>query len=294
MPLNRIALTALIYLLFAFPGLAWWETGHRTVARVAARHLSPAARKQIAAIFRVRNTPQAVADAMAVASTWADETKAQTHTGNWHYTDLAVTDAETDLLKRCPAGNCATIRIEIFGRQLSSHASPRAGDLEALRYLIHLVGDVHQPLHTISDADQGGNCEAINPLEGAVNLHALWDGGIVRAIDPSGRRLARKLDLYISRLSERQTEEWSSGDPREWTWESHQLARRVIYNRLHIPIEPPVFPKSCADAPLAIRDFRPSVDSLYMNDMKPIVRDQLAKGGLRLATLLNRAFGRTH
>jgi hypothetical protein len=70
-------------------------------------------------------------------------------------------------------------------------------------------------------------------------------------------------------------------------WESHLVAERDIYRRLHIPLEPVEFPKSCGEAPRAIADFRPAIDALYIDDIKPVIRMQLQKGGLRLARLLN-------
>jgi hypothetical protein len=282
---------SVLCLLFACPGFGWWEAGHRAIARLAAARLAPAARARVAALLRVKNTPGDVADAMAAVSTWADDIKAQSHTGRWHFIDIALEDTPDDLPKRCLHGDCITARIELFEREISSRRdTARVQNVNALKYLIHLPGDIHQPLHAASDADQGGNCEQIRPFQDARNLHALWDGGLVRAIDLSDVSLARELDLYIRRLEPDVVDRWSSGTAEEWAWESHEIAQKAVYGRLHIPLEPVLFPKSCADAPMEIRNFRPAVDPLYVNDMKPIVRDQLAKAGLRLAALLNRAF----
>jgi hypothetical protein len=231
--------------------------------------------------------PRAVTQAMADASVWADQTKDLTHTSNWHYIDLTLLDGTGAIRERCRGENCVTARIEIFRDQLAGHNLTGIGDADALRYLIHLVGDVHQPLHTASNADLGGNCEQIRPFEQARNLHALWDGGIVAAIEPDDRSLAGNIEGYIARLSTRQRSRWSRGNPEMWTWESHEIALHDIYQRLHAPLEPAVFPRNCRTAPDEITRFRPEIDSLYLNDMKPIVRDQLAKAGLRLARLLN-------
>jgi len=287
---QRPAILLFLCFFFAFPGLGWREPGHRALARLAAAHLSPAARSRVAALLRVKDAPDSVSDGMAEASVWADNIKAQNHTGQWHFINIAVQDARSDMPSRCASGNCITDRIDIFRRQLASHRTLSPDDLDALRYVIHLVGDVQQPLHTTSDADMGGNCEQVNSLQQARNLHDLWDGSIVRAINPSDARLAESLNAYIGGLDPRNTTDWSNGNANDWAWESHQIAVRVVYQRLHIPLEPVGFPRNCAEAPLQIQIFRPAVDSLYINDMKPIVRDQLAKGGLRLAALLNSAF----
>jgi hypothetical protein len=280
-------LAVLLCCLLALPSFGWWETGHRTVARIAAAYLNPKTRTRVAQILGVHDTPGSVSNAMAAASTWADETKEQTKTGEWHYIDLALQDGEKNIRERCPGDNCLTARIEIFAQQLANRKATGVSDRNALRYLIHFVGDVHQPLHTISDADLGGNCEQITPFNEAKNLHALWDGGIIASLHESDVRLADNLEGYITRLSGGERRSWSRGDAKKWTWESHKLAERDIYQRLHIPIEPPVFPKTCKVAPGEISNFRPYIDGVYINDMKPVVGNQLAKAGLRLARLLN-------
>ena len=259
------------------------------MARIAAERLTSTARTRVAQILGVRDTPGAVADAMANASVWPDETKDSTHTGEWHYIDLTLQDGKSAIRERCPDENCVTARIDIFRDQLARRKQTGIDDRDALRYLIHFVGDSHQPLHAASNADLGGNCEQIRPFEQARNLHALWDGGIVAAIEPDDRRLARNLEGYIGRLSSRERSRWSEGNAEEWTWESHEIALRDIYRRLHIPVEPAFFPSGCRAAPDEITRFRPAIDSLYINDMKPVVRDQLTKAGLRLARLLNQA-----
>jgi hypothetical protein len=278
---------ALCYLV-ALPSFAWWATGHRTVARIAAFYLEPGTRLRIAQLLGARDTPESVASAMAAASTWPDESK-EPGTADWHYINLALQDSEKDIAKRCPGENCVTARIEIFTRQLAHRTPTGISDRNALRYLIHFVGDVHQPLHAISDADLGGNCERITPVHGARTLHALWDGSIVASLHMSDAKLADSIEGYIERLSDGDRKGWVKGDARKWTWESHKLAEQDIYHRLHIPLMPVVFPQTCKTAPGEIANFRPYIDSLYINDMKPVVRDQLAKAGLRLARVLNQS-----
>jgi S1/P1 Nuclease len=275
--------------LSGYPAYPWWETAHRTVARIAAAHLSAITRTRVARILGVPDDSQAVADALAFASTWADETKNQTNTGAWHYVNLTLEDRKSDIPERCQDHNCAPARIRIFAAQLSSRVGQgRYSELEALRYVVHFVGDIHQPLHTISNADLGGNCEQLNPpLDTAKNLHALWDGAIVKEINPDDKSLTADLEDEIDGFSALHRHRLSRGDEDDWVWESHELANRVIYQRLDIPIEPVEFPHSCNDAPVSITAFKPQVDSDYVTSMKPIVRMQLIKAGLRLARLLN-------
>jgi hypothetical protein len=284
-----IRLIAICCIFWSYPAFAWWETGHRTVARIAAAHLTPAARIRIARILNVPDSVDAIADALALGSTWADEIKKDTHTDDWHYIDLTLQDSRSDIAARCKDENCVVARIRLFTAQLAAQkADPRWSELDALRFLVHFVGDVHQPLHAISDADLGGNCESIAPpVNEAKNIHALWDGGIVKALDAGDKTLASRIDGYIAELSESERKDFSSGSVEDWTWESHELARKMVYVKLQIPTEPILFPKGCAEAPPEITGFKAQIDSLYVDDMKPIVRDQLAKAGLRLARVLN-------
>ena len=287
---SRLFTSLTLCIIVGSPAFAWWETGHQTVARVAAGHLSPKARARVAAILGVPDSTPSVADAMAKASTWADEVKAATQTGEWHYIDLTLQDKKTDIDKRCLKQDCVTARIRSFSQQLAKKGTdPKWTDLDVLRFVIHFVGDVHQPLHAISDADLGGNCERLDPpIDTARNLHALWDGGMLTEIEKDDKVLAANLQSYLDRLGPRIQSKWAKGDERDWAWESHELAQRVIYQRLHIPLEPEVFPAGCQAAPAEIMNFKPVIDSLYINDMKPVLRDQLSKGGLRLAAVLNR------
>lgn len=281
-------------LVVAQPAFPWWETGHRAVARLAAAHITPAARTRLARILETRDDAQTVADALAQASTWADETKNQTNTGSWHYIDLTLEDRKSDISERCPDSNCAPARVRLFAAQLSSTGSAartqptRWSELDALRYVVHLVGDIHQPLHTISDADLGGNCELLDPpIAQAKNLHALWDGVLVNFVNPDDRALAAELEQQVQRLNLAEQRKLAAGNVNDWVWQSHELAIRVIYKALQIPVEPVEFPPTCKDAPAAITDFHPQVGSVYIDAMKPVVREQLMNAGLRLARVLN-------
>jgi nuclease S1 len=281
-----------ICILWPSPAYSWWETGHQTVARIAAAHLTSAARTRIARILDVPDSPEDVAEALAKISTWADETKNQTKTGSWHYIDLAIQDHKSDIPERCNDDNCAPIRIRLFADQLAGHpahpGNTHWSQLDALRYLVHLVGDIHQPLHTISDADLGGNCELLDPPVGkAKNLHALWDGEIINEMASSDRALTQELESSIDELGHHREHVLSEGSEDDWVWESHELAIRDVYRRLHIPVEPVEFPATCAEAPAEITSLKLDIPGAYIADMKPVIREQLIKGGLRLARLLN-------
>jgi hypothetical protein len=277
--------------LLATPAFGWWETGHRTVARIAVFYLTPAARTRLARILNVPDTPNSVADALAIASTWADETKSQTKTGAWHFIDIALQDHESDIRARCQNDNCVTARIRIFAAQLSSHSPAAPGqpsDLDALRYLVHFVGDVHQPLHAVSDADLGGNCEHVDPPVGsAKNVHAVWDGPMVDSFNESDVQLAADLEKTIDSYTPKLRSDLALGNQDDWAWESHRVAIKQIYQNMKIPEEPIEFPADCTVAPRAITRLTFNLSQTYLDEMHPVVRDQLVKAGLRLARLLS-------
>jgi hypothetical protein len=292
----RAALSLLTsFLLFNLPAWCWWENGHRTTARLAAYYLTPATRAHLAAILKVPSDPASIADALAVASTWPDEIKKERpETGPWHYIDIALQDTEDQIPERCPGQNCVTAKIGLFSAQLiddKSAADPTI-DLDALRFLVHFVGDIHQPLHAVSDADLGGNCESLNPIyEKARNLHALWDGPLVDDINADDRALADDLKKQLDAKREGQLRKMAGGTVNDWAWESHKLAEKEVYQRLHIPTEPVVFPESCKVAPEAILDEKITVEPGYIDAMKPVIRLQLERAALRLARLLNAITG---
>lgn len=289
--MRRTRLVLLISCCLAGPSrlFSWWETGHEAVARIAVAHLTPAARTRVARILDVPDTAEAVADALARASTWADETRKETNTSEWHYIDLTLQDHRSDIPARCPDDNCAPARIRLFAAQLASQpADARWSQLDALRFLVHFTGDIHQPLHAISDADLGGNCEQLDPPIGkATNLHALWDGELVNAIEPDSKLLADELEREIESSAKLEATRVAEGSPDDWAWESHELAEKDIYRKLHIPVEPIEFPANCQEAPEAITGLRLQIQAGYIEEMKPVVRRQLEKAGLRLAHLLN-------
>lgn len=294
--LHRIVTILFLSLLSLSSAFAWWEEGHRTVARLAAAQLTPQARAAIARLLNVKDTPESVANAMAIASTWADEIKNQhPETKNWHFIDIALQDSKRDLPSRCPNNDCIVAQLKQFSEQLNRyHRGERStgswSDTDALRFVIHFVGDLHQPLHASSDADLGGNCIKLQAYD-AKNLHSLWDGGMLKHILPNDRELTELYGFYIQEeLSEGKRKKLAKGSIDNWTWESYKVAKKQIYQKLKVPVAPVVFPNGCDAAPAAITGFHPEITHSYFNEMKPVLRDQIIKAGLRLAKLLNDTF----
>ncbi|HKE12631.1 MAG TPA: S1/P1 nuclease, partial [Myxococcota bacterium] len=185
-------------------------------------------------------------------------------------------------------------------RQEGARPAQRA---EALRFVIHFLGDVHQPLHCATNNDRGGNCVPVEffgresrrrprSQEYAPNLHSLWDSSILRR---TLRR--RRVASFANALDQRfhtQMEQWLQADfaPDAWAWESFELARSEAYGRLPIPIplEEPGPVASCRDANQVgerMAALREAVGEPYRAAAAAVIDEQLAKAGARLALVLN-------
>jgi len=174
-----------------------------------------------------------------------------------------------------------------------------------LRFLIHFVGDLHQPLHATTNNDQGGNCVPVvffdtapqlrNPQTEsyAPNLHGVWDTNILGKATPGKTvdQVAADLDQSYRKKIAR----WQNGsaDVNEWAWESYQLAAKKAYGKfpVRIPVQSPQPIKSCADdnhVSTRMLKLNERIEGPYQDMAAPIVSQQVAKAGARLALLLNR------
>jgi hypothetical protein len=208
-------------------------------------------------------------------------------TAPWHFIDICLQDRRTDVPARCPGGACVTAKINEFANRLKQGDCDRWGGAGDLAFVIHFVGDIHQPLHTATDADLGGNCIAVESHPRARNLHAAWDTAIVYRLEDSvdsGSPATTAHQLEQMYTNQKDADSWKPGGTDDIAWESNQLARSEIYQALNIPVEPcqPAL-HSCAYAPQS----PVNLDSSYMNKAATTAGQQLAKAGLRLASLLN-------
>jgi hypothetical protein len=227
--------------------------------------------------------------AMAAASVRPDTEFREEHrsTAPWHFIDICLQDQRKDLPARCPGGDCVTAKIDEYARRLKDgHCDKWGGDGD-LAFLIHFVGDVHQPLHAATDADRGGNCIAVESHPRARNLHAAWDTAVVYKLEDSvdsGNPGATAQKLEQMYASQKDVDSWKPGGTDDIAWETNQLGRSEVYKALSIPVEP-CQPEvdSCAHAPLGPIN----LDSSYMDKAGTIAGQQLAKAGFRLASLLN-------
>jgi hypothetical protein len=267
---------------------------------IAERYLTPGVRAKVASLLAGDSSGLTRTAGIADEATWADKFRDsdrdtdQVHyrqTRAWHYVDVELDRPDVDAAcfghpaltpgsraSEGPAEDCILDKIEEFRRELRSTATPPNERLRALQFLLHLVGDLHQPLHAADDHDRGGNDLLVKTASHrGGNLHYYWDTVFVERLGSSAVDAAERL---MAGISDEQRREWSSGSPADWARQSFEIARLTAYGRLPRP--------AADDTP------RPSrgvllLDAAYEREAELTVELQLRRAGLRLAQLLNDA-----
>jgi S1/P1 Nuclease/Metal binding domain of Ada len=283
----KIANVAFAMLLCPVAAWGWGPDGHKIVAVIAADNLTPAAASHVADILGVAADERAIATAMEVAANRPDNEfrEEDKSTAPWHFIDICLQDRRADVPARCPGGQCVTGKIDEYSKHLKQSHYDRWGAKGDLAFLIHFVGDIHQPLHTANDEDRGGNCVAVDSRLRETNLHATWDTTVVRGLEysiDSGRPETTAHKLEQTYAAEKNADSWIAAD--DIAWESNQVARSDIYAALQIPVEPcqPTINVCINPAGHPVE-----LDSSYLDHADTVAGHQLAKAGFRLASLLN-------
>jgi len=275
-------------LLSAQLAVAWGPQGHRTIGAIADRLLTPATHAAVLGILADdrdkfgnpsgRTTLEAVSD-------WADEIRGTAaDRPAWHYDDIPICGAG-DKARYCPGGQCNSTQLgRLIGVLGNARASARERD-EALKWVVHLLGDIHQPLHAADNADHGGN-QVLVALEGVhtrgrESLHGAWDNDLVQLALHERRKQQPPRDIEaLATESSNLEREVGRGTPDSWARESNNLARNVAYRY-------PGF--ACNRVPSGIV----ALDGAYLADAELVVRERLLLAGARLATLLNQTLSPT-
>jgi hypothetical protein len=249
---------------------AWGPEGHRIVAEIAEQYLEPETARQVREILDLQNATH-----LAEVANWADQIRRERpETAPWHYVDIPIHPAPMPGVegvngylpaRDCPREACIVAQIDKLISQLQRDKQPSWPRLEALEFLVHFMGDIHQPLHAANDNDHGGNDVKVVFNGRKTNLHAVWDSGILEAAGVSGDERAYALRLARS-ITPDQLKRWRFGTGAYWADESHAIAVEVIYGTL--PHEG-MLPDG------------------YETVALPIVNEQLEKAGVRLAMVLN-------
>jgi hypothetical protein len=262
---HRIGIfAALLLTLLLTPSVwSWGRIGHRVVARMAEERLTPHA---LVVVHDLLGPGVSLAD----ISTWADEQREIPGTGPWHYVNVPITESRYDP-KFCQTGGCIVSKIEDFKRVPQD---PKAGKIEkqqALKFLIHLIADLHQPLHVGDTGSRGGNLIQVRFFNAGSNLHRVWDSQIMQRHSASEQVWIGDLNAVTN---PKLTAEWSKGTPEEWGTESLQAAKEAY--RLK--------------GTKMVMQSGVNLGDDYCSMALPITQRQLAKAGLRLAYTLNNIF----
>jgi hypothetical protein len=311
-----ILLTA-AYLLAAPAAWAFGCEAHETIALIAEMHLTPHARAMAQQILRDnpidpalnRYCKQPDLNVFAYSATWADDYRTvHPETSRWHEIDIPIAISGGKTSDYCsPSEGCVTRALEEQIAILRSPSTDPEKRANALRFVIHFVGDLHQPLHVTDNSDQGGNCLPVTFFGDApkliypehdyyeLNLHRLWDYAILQRALPH-KTVAETAEELHHKFAKQETK-WAKDDVNveAWTWETFHLGRKVAYGKLPVPVktEKPVPVRYCSGndhVGLRMLKLNEQIGQPYEDIATPVIEEQVAKAGARLALILNRVW----
>ena len=257
---------------------AWGATGHRSIALIAEQHMNLAALKKTHAILDGHN--------LSYVANWADEIRSQPkiygYTFDWHYTTWQDED------ERFHAGlenKASGFLLSQVNQQLAVLKNPAASQSDkafALKFVVHLLGDLHQPLHVGGGNDKGGNACRVTWHGKPTNLHAVWDSEMIERSNLSYTELA---EFSSQTRTSQQTKQWQSSSIEAWAQESKMLRRKIYPAEVQAPNAPVTYLTYCQEnvAPEAM----PKLGYEYSYQFDQIVRDRIYQAGVRLAKVLN-------
>ncbi|WP_375383369.1 S1/P1 nuclease [uncultured Sphingomonas sp.] len=279
-------LLAVAATILPLPAFAWGFEGHQVVADIARGELAPAVRAKVDALLASDTDPLTGHD-MASEATWADVYRGHGHreTAQWHFVDTELDHPDLDAAcfghpapdqpaSAGPAQDCVVDKVQEFSAELAAPGTAPAERLLALKYLLHFVGDMHQPLHASDNHDRGGNCVLLS-LGGSrtQNLHAYWDTAVVEAFGTDPAQVAATLRARITPALRQQ---WQQGTPTSWAQEAFQVARSTAYTIGS--------PAGCPQDATPV-----ALPAGYAEQAQAAAAVQLERAGVRLAAVLDKA-----
>jgi hypothetical protein len=258
---------------------AWGPEGHRIIGRIAEAHLTPQAQAGVNDLLNPLNsTSQLSRLSEEQISCWADWIRHDwTNSAPWHFVDIPYNAARYDPISDCANRNgCVVEAIHTFSKVLADKHAAREQRLEALKFVVHFVGDIHQPLHCAErNGDKGGNFRMVTfpGRPDPVSLHYVWDSLLLEKILSDRRADALEYaDQLNVQITKPQEVYWKRSAVEDWATESHKLAVQFAYAT--VPANGP--PAALSDA--------------YIRKNEEIVDVQLMRAGVRLAAILNEMF----
>jgi hypothetical protein len=250
---RRLALLALL-ILQPLPALAWGPKGHEIIAQIAEDHLTPEARQIVWAMLDGAS--------LASVSNWADEIRlSRPETARWHYVNFAEGTEDyvpaRDCADKLGQGDCV---IAAIGRAVVDVTRDDASQVDALKFLVHFVGDVHQPFHAVATA-RGGNDIHVTFFGSRLKLHEVWDSGLIKHTGRTSEEYAKYLETTW--IAGKDIPVLQQGTPVDWAFASRDIGEAALV------------PEGSA------------LGQDYYVKYAPVVDSQLALAGSRLAKLLN-------
>lgn len=256
----KLNIILVLILLLSQPAFSWGVLGHRIVGEIAQSHLTKKAKKELRKLIG--------SETLAWWSNWPDFIKSDStwnHASPWHYVDLPGNmekEKFIEELKKLPGKNLYT-QIQAMAAELKDRSLPVEQRRKALFFLTHLVGDLHQPLHVGRDEDAGGNRIVVYWFDKKTNLHTLWDSMLIEFQQYSYTEYAKLLNI----AGKEKIEAWQSSSLEDWFYESHVVSDSI-------------YAATPNESKLSYR---------YNYQFQKTLEEQLLKGGLRLAAVLNKA-----
>jgi len=260
------------------PVQAYWEYGHETVAQIAQANMSQQARANMQHLLRAApmlGTPKCAMRNIGEVSVWADCIKSDRvrwgYTNSWHYQNVDICKP-FDLKSACADGNCVSAQIDRNFALLANKSLPAHVRLQALAFLVHFVGDIHQPLHAGDRSDRGGNdLKTTYGVMPGYNLHSVWDGLLAdRAISAA--------PVIVRTFSPAEKTAVEQGNVRSWSEENWAVSKEIAY------------PRAMDRDPCGAKPTAPVViDEADVTAARAALRQQIERGGIRLARLLDAA-----
>jgi len=243
--------------------VSWGATGHKTIGQIAANHLTPQAGEAVHELLG----DQSLAD----VATWADQLENDpkySATASWHFVNVPLGLSFERFQQQVAHSGKMNVYTALLReeRQLTDPAASHQQKVMALKFIVHFVGDIHQPMHVSRAEDRGGNTIQLRYDYEDTNLHALWDTKLLENGGLNYQQLAAKYD----HATNQQIKKWQRDPPILWAWESYQISTQLY-----------------AEIAANGRNINPAYYEAHM----PVIENRVEKAGIRLAGVLNALFG---
>ena len=241
--------------------ISWGVVGHRAIGEIAENHLSKKAKIAVQEILG--------SESLAMVSTYPDEVRSYekyAYTAPWHYVNVAHGLSSEQFKKALLDMEKENIYKAILNctNDLKDESKTKEEKVFALKFLVHLVGDVHQPMHTGRSEDSGGNAIKIKLMRKESNLHGLWDSGLITYAGLSYKELAKECDV----ISKQEKNTWQKDDVATWAFESYEMSQQL-------------YAEAAKNS---------EFDYDYYPKHADFIKKRLAQAGIRLASVLNEIY----